>query len=141
MFHVLALSGDGAGSIRPTRDDSLHHPYYLLANPYMETWKAQAQPVTRPEGHVQGGPVPPGKYAIDTPSQHPHLGLSARLVSATLKPMGRDGFFIHGQGPHGSNGCIVPLDGAKFGELMRALTDTHGGTLFVRENMSNTTPA
>jgi hypothetical protein len=24
--------------------------------------------------------------------------------------VGRDGFYIHGAGPHGSDGCIVPTD-------------------------------
>jgi hypothetical protein len=137
MFHVLALSGSGGGRIRSARDESLDNAY-SLDNPYMEAWKAKAQPVRRPEGHVKGGPVPPGKYTINSPSQHPHLGLSARLVSATFKPMGRDGFFIHSRGPHGSDGCIVPLDPAKFRELMSALVTTRGGTLFVRENMSHT---
>ena len=107
-----------------------------MNNPYMEAWKTQ--PETRTKGHVHGGPVPPGKYTIHTPSQHPHLGLSARLVHPSWKPMGRDGFFIHSRGPHGSDGCIVPLDAGKFRELMSALTETHGGTLFVRENMSDT---
>lgn len=129
MFHVLALSGGGGGSTRSAPDDAMD-------NPYMEAWKAQ--PPTPTKGHVHGGPVPPGKYSIHTPSHHPHLGLSARLIHPSWKPMGRDGFFIHSRGPHGSDGCIVPLDAAKFRELMSALTDSKGGTLFVRENMSDT---
>jgi hypothetical protein len=32
--------------------------------------------------------------------------------------MGRDGFYIHGAGPHGSDGCIVPTDKGQFQVLM-----------------------
>jgi hypothetical protein len=49
--------------------------------------------------------------------------------------MGRDGFFIHGRGPHGSDGCIVPLDMTQFIDLMNALTKSNGGTLVVAEAM------
>ncbi|HEY7636894.1 MAG TPA: hypothetical protein VH763_15200 [Gemmatimonadales bacterium] len=135
MFHVLALSGGGGGSTRAAPDEP-ENPYQL-DNPYDEPWLPQPGPPA-PNGHVHGGPVPPGKYSIHTPSHHPHLGLSARLIHPSWKPIGRDGFFIHSRGPHGSDGCIVPLDAGKFRELMSALTDSKGGTLFVKENMRDT---
>lgn len=31
-----------------------------------------------------------------------HLGLAAQLVHPRWRPMGRDGFYIHGRGPHGA---------------------------------------
>jgi hypothetical protein len=52
--------------------------------------------------------------------------------------MGRDGFYIHGRGPHGSDGCIVPLDKTEFSNLMKALTKSHGGTLVVEETADGT---
>jgi hypothetical protein len=60
-------------------------------------------------GHVHGGPLPGN----------------------------RSGFFIHGRGRHGSDGCIVPLDPAQFRSLMDDLTKSNGGTLIVAETMSD----
>lgn len=82
--------------------------------------------------HVHGGPLPPGTYTIGVPSRHAHLGLSAALTPHTGNHMlGRAGFFIHGSGPHGSDGCIVPAAAADFHRLMHLLTTSHGGTLTV----------
>jgi hypothetical protein len=125
VVHMIALSGGGGGS-------TLHKTVMSMNNPYMETLKT----VGSGKHHVHGGPLPPGKYHTCTPAHHPHLGLSARLDPATPKPpMGRDGFYIHGTGPHGSDGCIVPTDKTQFQKLMGMLTASNGGTLFVAETM------
>lgn len=50
--------------------------------------------------------------------------------------MGRDGFFIHGRGKHGSDGCIVVLLPNQLASLMDALKTSNGGTLIVQESMS-----
>ncbi len=129
MFHIEALSGGAGGSTKHSGTDAVN-------NPYMEGLKttgASASP-----GHVHGGPLPPGKYVVHTPAHHPHLGLSARLDHPRFRPMGRDGFYIHGRGPHGSDGCIVPLDQTKFNDLMKALTKSHGGMLVVEETADGT---
>jgi len=126
MFHMTAVSGGGAGSTR-------NQPATSANNPYMEGLKTVGD--SKSLGHVHGGPIPPGLYKVHTPSHHPHLGLSARLDHPRFKPMGRDGFYIHGRGPHGSDGCIVPLDVSKFNELMAALKGSKGGTLFVEETV------
>jgi hypothetical protein len=52
--------------------------------------------------------------------------------------MGRDGFYIHGREPHGSDGCIVPLDKAQFTALMAALKESGGRVLYVQETSDNT---
>ena len=68
-----------------------------------------------------------GRYSL---LKHPHLGRAAFLEPDKRTPMmGRDGFFIHGRGPHGSDGCIVPS--AEFTELMDALERDGGGILNV----------
>lgn len=125
MVHIMALSGGGGGSTRNKTVASVN-------NPYMEGLKTIGTGKT----HVHGGPIPPGSYEIETPSVHPHLGLSARLDhKGGAKPMGRDGFYIHGQGPHGSDGCIVPIEGGAFHRLMKDLKATEGGHLVVAEKM------
>ena len=58
--------------------------------------------------------------------------MSAQLTPGAKNHMhGRGGFFIHGRGPHGSDGCIVPDSGTDFHTLMELLLVSHGGTLLV----------
>jgi hypothetical protein len=124
-IHMIALSGGGGGS-------TLHKTVMSMNNPYMEALKTVGSGKT----HTHGGPLPPGKYLVQAPAKHGHLGLSARLdPSAGHAPMGRDGFYIHGAGPHGSDGCIVPTDKNQFQVLMELLTKSGGGTLLVVETM------
>jgi len=127
LFHMSALSGGAGGSTQRRTTDAAN-------NPYMEGLKTTG--AAKAKGHTHGGPIPPGSYTIKKPGQHRHLGLSAQLVHPRWKPMGRDGFYIHGRGPHGSDGCIVPLAPHNFQELMSALTTTNGGELVVQESMS-----
>jgi hypothetical protein len=124
MFHIPALSGGAGGSKRHPITDAVN-------NAYMEGLKTKGTPSS--PGHVHGGPLPPGKYIVHSPAAHPHLGLAARLDHPNFRPMGREGFYIHGRGTHGSDGCIVPLDASKFNDLMAALTLSRGGTLVVQE--------
>jgi hypothetical protein len=84
---------------------------------------------------VHGGPIPPGTYTIKHAAANQHLGLSAELVPKRANMMGRGGFFIRGRGPHGSDGCIVPLDHRQFHQLMHALNLSDGGNLIVAERM------
>jgi hypothetical protein len=126
MIHMEALSGGGGGSTQNTPDANTNNPY----STGVKTEGSGRQ-------HRHGGPIPIGRYRVLPPSRHPHLGLSCRLDpyddAQTRGMMGRDGFYIHGRGPHGSDGCIVPLE--QFQELMRALEKDRGGLLFVMEAM------
>jgi hypothetical protein len=80
------------------------------------------------------GLVPPGFCIIVNLQTYAWLGggkgvyleqtISSLLHADPTKAIGisvtgRDGFYIHGRGPKGSDGCIVPME--QFGELMRAL--------------------
>jgi len=93
---------------------------------------------------TRGGPIPPGYYIVHTPSAHPRLGRSAFLeqtVSSLLQleptselgvvVTNRDGFFVHGRGPRGSDGCIVPFE--QFDELLDALQAEGGSVLLVQQ--------
>ena len=124
FFTAEALSGGGGGSTK-------HAPTEAVNNPYMEGFKTTGAP--NATGHRHGGPIPPGTYKIGQPFHHPHLGLCAKLTHRHWRPMGRDGFYIHGRGPHGSDGCIVPLDHGRFLDLMDGLTKSKGGTVVVIE--------
>ena len=126
MIHMVAFSGGGGGSTR-------HPPADSTNNPYMTALKMTAKNVTP---HVHGGALPIGDYGIDRPKLHPTLGPSARLTPSKGQTMfGRDGFFIHGRGPHGSDGCIVPSSPADLVRLLSILESSQGGLLHVREAM------
>lgn len=118
-----AVSGGGRGVyIR----DSIVSPYgQALPGGYHTRWgddrdysKAESKEITSRRGPVlsdRGGPIPPGVYWVEKPTHHPSLGYSARLrpdhaTKALLHELNRGGFFIHGRGPRGSDGCIVPLE-------------------------------
>jgi hypothetical protein len=61
-------------------------------------------------GEVRGGPIPPGRYTLNPPMRHPRLGPACFLDPDPGNDMrSRDDFWIHGPGPRGSDGCIVPV--------------------------------
>jgi hypothetical protein len=125
MVHLTAWSGGGGGSTRNATQDSVNNPYmYALKTVHSKSKKLD----------VHGGPIPPGRYRIRPPSKHKKLGLSCFLEPAGRLVNNRDGFFIHKQGPHGSDGCVVvPND--KFEEFMEKLSRSRGGTLHVLQAM------
>jgi hypothetical protein len=118
---IHAFSGGRGGSTTKGAVDKS-----LVNNPDMVSQKEDD------DNDIHGGPLPPGEYAIGTPVHRKKLGLSAALTpAATNKMYHRGGFYIHGSGPHGSEGCIVPSTGAQFQRLMHLLTLSHGGELTV----------
>lgn len=123
-FTIVAYSGGRGGSKTPGAADPL-----IMNNPLAMCVK------TDHAAGIHGGPLPIGSYTIDPPAHHPHLGYSARLTpiagTSLFGMCGRDGFYIHGRGPHGSDGCIVPATGADFQALMQVLTESQGGRLNV----------
>jgi hypothetical protein len=127
FFQVFASSGGGGGS-------TLRKTTSAANNPYMTARKTKGEPGSK--GHGHGGPIPLGPYAVASPAQHPKVKLSARLTPTGGQPMWeRDGFLIHGPGPHGSDGCIVVEKKPDFHALMEALRGSKGGTLYVEEAM------
>ncbi|WP_139861967.1 DUF2778 domain-containing protein [Bradyrhizobium ivorense] len=73
-------------------------------------------------GHTHGGPIPPGFYVchyvpLHPPFHGPVIQLEQTITSllnvdapSTPRLYGRDKFWIHGSGKHGSDGCIVIED-------------------------------
>jgi hypothetical protein len=73
-------------------------------------WRVKAK------GQVRGGPLPPGRYLVHPPIRHPRLGPACFLEPLPGNDMhGRDDFWIHGPGPRGSDGCIVPVPDGRSG--------------------------
>lgn len=74
---------------------------YLIANnPFATSVKKQ--------GNRPGGPLPLGKYKLVLHEKKENWIRLVPFAGTNLK--GRDGFAIHGRGPWGSDGCIVPSD-------------------------------
>jgi hypothetical protein len=130
-FHIFALSGGGGGSKSPK-------PGWVAGdvvnNPYLTGLKEEDSK----SGHRHGGPLPVGRYKIAKPEpNHEGKGRWASLIPDPHNVMmTRGGFAIHGRGPHGSDGCIVPTNPADFQHLMNALEADGGGVLQVLSSMS-----
>jgi hypothetical protein len=91
--HVV--SGGRAGS----KTKGAVNPF-LANNPYATGVKKQDK--------TPGGPLILGTYTLQT---HESRANWIRLAPAAGNSMrGRAGFAIHGRGPRGSDGCIVPTD-------------------------------
>jgi len=96
--------------------------------------------VFRKEDHgkgVHGGPIPPGiylcRYVANYAKFHECIFLAQTLTSlfrvdanATIRFYGRDKFYIHGRGPHGSDGCIVPENEAVRLQLNKSVKNSQG---------------
>lgn len=127
--HMFAGSGGGAGST--ARKGKVAAPKTAVANnPY--AWHVKAG--SGGYGQDRGGPLPPGQYKIATPGKHEKLGRSARLDPGGALVNNRGGFYIHGQGPHGSDGCLV-LGGEDLSRILSLLTKDKGGMLYCCEAM------
>lgn len=125
-INLRAVSGGGRGSTV--------NPSGTPGQVGVASWDTKR----KAKGKSRGGPLPPGMYIVQKPAKHPHLGRSAFLVqtltailhvdpvSAALSVTDRSGFFIHGRGKLGSDGCIVPIQG--FDRLM-TLLDKHAPVL------------
>jgi hypothetical protein len=115
--HIRALSGGGGGSTKSASDP------FAVNNPTVTEQKENRR------RQLRGGPIPVGTYVV-----HPPAAWSGGSIAAVLTPRyrtNRDGFLIHGRGPLGSDGCIVPLDQAEFTDLMNRLRRDGGGLLEV----------
>lgn len=128
-FRADAASGGGRGSTNkkvPQQTLKSH----LATTRTIKTGAHQYQ--------QRGGPLPPGLYLCRYLQAHTTFGECLRLemsegareirtpfASAPIAH-GRDGFYIHGRGEMGSDGCIVPMDPAFRRKLNHAVRDFDG---------------
>lgn len=125
VIHITAWSGGAGGSRKLTPTEDANNPYsYALKE------------IDNPKNPVRGGPIPPGPYQIYPPEKSSKLGPCARLEPLFTPPNNRGGFAIHGQGPKGSDGCIVIPD-KEFHGVMDKLKKSGGGHLQVCQAMED----
>jgi hypothetical protein len=97
IFDTLAYCGGRGGSKIPGAANPI-----IMNNPFLTSLKEDK------EKKIDGGPLPIGIYTL---SLHEKKTNWIRLTPKDVVAMhGRDGFAIHGRGPEGSQGCIVPED-------------------------------
>jgi hypothetical protein len=119
---IWARSGGGRGSTV--------HPDGTPNQVGIRSWNSQRK--QDDSKGIRGGPLPAGFYIVQKPAMHPDLKLSAYLeqtITSLLyanpsSALGiavtkRDRLYIHGRGPKGSDGCIVPME--EFKPLMTLL--------------------
>lgn len=124
-FSMKAYSGGGRGSNAGMELVDLRH------------WSTskKAPPVFSPKD--RGGPLPVGLYIARYYGQHEHLGRCAELIQTLSSLLHADpwsdigiavtdraGFYIHGSGPKGSDGCIVPAKASDLKDLLDAIKNT-----------------
>ena len=138
--HITGASGGRGGSTtKGVATNAANNPYWTRLR--TTTHVASNGREVHTDRDTHGGPIPPGQYKVGIPGLHTtgdgHKYLAAVLtavVPAKTK-LHRDGFLIHGPGPHGSDGCIVPFHRTEFERLMGLLTKDSGGFLQVLEAM------
>lgn len=122
-FMMKAFSGGGRGSTGGLERHDLSH------------WDSGKKAPSKFNELSRGGPLPDGPYLARYLSHHAHFGQCVRLeqtLSALLQPdpfapcgmavTDRTSFYIHGTGPKGSDGCIVPADRGQLKALLAAIT-------------------
>ena len=118
-FLMRAVSGGRAGSKVAGAVNQA-----VANNPYRT-----GQKLKKSRG-VVGGPIPCGRYEMRVDLSKTSKWI--RLVPHASNFMaGRGGFAIHGRGPRGSDGCIVPVVYAELVSLWNAVKENNGGTLEV----------
>ena len=120
---MKAYSGGGRGSKSGVERSNIRH------------WDTQKKAPAKYDEANRGGPLPQGYYIVKYLGKYKHYGVSARLeqtltsllysdFTSDISPISvtqRDGFLIHGMGPKGSDGCIVPANAKSLNHLLSAL--------------------
>jgi hypothetical protein len=143
FFILQAVSGGGRGSTVPG-----------VASQTLESHSATTKTVKHQGQYIQrGGTLPPGQYRCEYLHNHPPFGECVRLhalpsahaIHTPLASMpifhGRGGFYIHGRGVHGSDGCVVPLHHHERIKLNHAIRDCSGGVILRVVNVTFPLPA
>lgn len=131
-FSMRAFSGGGRGSTAGMEQVGV------------DQWNTRKKAPKTFDQTNRGGPLPVGLYLATYFGVHPHLGLCAQLaqtISSLIQtdsdsPIGfsvteRDAFYIHGEGPKGSDGCIVPANKVELKSLLEAIRAAPGPVVLV----------
>jgi hypothetical protein len=152
-FHMRAFSGGSRGHAHvnaSTAKKYLHHQAGNLSSHFANT------PEISKGGHYKqrGGTLPAGHYTCEYMANHKtfhecirlHRGADATAIHSPFSPFPiphhrGDDFFIHGHGPKGSDGCIVPEYDGERRRLNQAVHHFAGKVILEVKNVSYLLPA
>src|SRR5262249_43453137 len=136
-FHMIAYSGGSRGhkaGVKPEVAAKYHHSEATMLSSRL----VNTAEIKDSNGNYKrrGGTLPAGHYSCRYVAHHPHFGeciqlfrsRDARAIHSPFYPhpiphgRGTD-FFIHGSGPKGSDGCIVPTNEAARHRLNKAIKE------------------
>lgn len=153
-FHLLAYSGGSRGHKAGV---TLHEAKIYLHNAAgtLKSRLATTKEIKDRQGNYKqrGGTIPPGHYLCLYLTNHSSFheciqlvaGRDAHAIHSSFSsipiPLDRRGFFIHGSGAKGSDGCIVPANEAERHRLNKAVRDFPGNVVLVVKNVGYLLPA
>ena len=154
-FNMTAYSGGSRGHSGVTEQQAKLYLHSQTASP----WSRFANTPTVGHGtsnspyKQRGGTLPPGHYSCTYIANHPPFGECIYLKrdadthlhyptssGVSLDNRGDD-FYIHGHGPKGSDGCIVPANNAERLRLNKAIKNFHGQVILLVKNVAYVLPA
>lgn len=154
IFRMTAYSGGSRGH-RAVVSSALADKYLHKQADTLSSRLATTSEVKDAQGRYKrrGGTLPSGHYACHYLAHHHTFGeciqllrsLDARAIHTPFYPhtiphgRGND-FFIHGSGPKGSDGCIVPAIEAERFRLNRAIKQFPGKVVVEVKNVSYQLP-
>jgi hypothetical protein len=159
-FHVIAYSGGSRGHkpVSAAKRAASHakDPYLYSQSSALSSHMATTREVKNKDGaYIQrGGTLPPGHYTCHYIARHGTFGECIQLLrtadavaihspfSPRPIPHGRgNDFFIHGSGPKGSDGCIVPANKLERLRLNQAVKAFPGKVILLVKHVSYMLPA
>jgi len=155
-FHEVAFSGGGRGHKSNVKHAAAAR--YLHGNPLNDMYGrlATTREVYQEKGDQydqRGGTIPPGHYlCVYTPNHKTFrecVFLSPQADAFAIRspfsmfpiPHHRSGFFIHGHGPKGSDGCIVLANESRRTLLNHTIRDFPGSVVLEVKHVSYMLPA
>jgi len=153
-FHMPAVSGGSRGHKKASSPDAARRYLHGQAGT-LSSRLATTRTMEKDGEYVQrGGTLPPGHYTCHYVEHHQAFGecirLSRRADAAAIYspfspfpiPHGRgNDFFIHGAGPKGSDGCIVPANNIERLRLNKAVKAFSGTVVLQVTHVSYMLPA
>ena len=153
-FHMLAYSGGSRGHkpVSPALAAKyLHNQAATLSSHFANT---PTREDSKGRYLQRGGTLPAGHYRCEYIAYHPSFGervrphtmADAKAIHSPFSPhpiphFRNDDFFIHGSGPKGSDGCIVPANESERHRLNRAVKEFPGTVILEVKNVSYLLPA
>ncbi len=154
-FRLTAYSGGSRGHKSGVKPELAKKYLHSQADSLMSHFATTRELKDSKGNYIhRGGTLPPGHYQCHYVAHHHTFGECIQLLRAADAvairsifsphpiPCGRgNDFFIHGSGPKGSDGCIVPAYDAERRTLNQAVKNFHGSVVLHVKNVSYMLPA